>query len=539
MTAFDASPVIAGLRGFQQRTVEHVMAQFDRPGSRRRFLVSDETGLGKSLVARGVIARTIEKLQDEPGRSQINVVYVCSNSDLAAQNLSRLDVTGGHHQGIPSRLSLLAKYTRELQPDLDVNGVKVNLVSFTPGTSFRTGRQFGRAEERALLFLLLREAVNLTGWNRHAALVLLQGQVTSRENFEYRVDELAYTLDGPPDPVIADRFLTACQGNGLLATFTEVIDRLGRKRDVPAEMADEIHQLISDLRGELARAGLSVLSPDLVILDEFQRFPELLDASTPPGELADQLFSYSGARVLLLSATPYQPFTYAEESGDDHHRDFLRTVSFLDPEISDQVAHDLGEYRTAATQGRPVAELAVRVRARLLQVMSRSERPVGIAGGMLSEHVEVVEDLSATDLLDYVALQQLSSLVKGDVSLEYWKSTPYFANFCEGYKLSEQLKKRLKGDDAESIRPAVNALARLDPAVASGTGEVDLGNSKLRALARQTVDAGWWQLLWMPPSLPYLEPRGPYAESWAQGITKRLVFSSWGAPPSALARVLR
>jgi hypothetical protein len=146
MTTFDAGPVISGLKGFQQRTVEHVMTQFDRSRSRRRFLVSDETGLGKSLVARGVIARTIEKLQAEPGRKQINVVYVCSNSDLAAQNLSRLDVTGGRHKGIPSRLSLLAKYTRELQPDLDAGGVKVNLVSFTPGTSFHTGHQSGQVE---------------------------------------------------------------------------------------------------------------------------------------------------------------------------------------------------------------------------------------------------------------------------------------------------------------------------------------------------------------------------------------------------------
>lgn len=538
MTDFDADPVIAGLKGFQQRTVEHVMAQFGRPSSRRRFLVSDETGLGKSLVARGVIARTIEKLQHEPGRRQINVVYVCSNSDLAAQNLSRLDVTGGRHKGIPSRLSLLAKYTKELQPDLDVGGVQVNLVSFTPGTSFRTGHQSGQVQERALLFLLLDSVVDLSGWNRHAALVLLRGTVGSREMFEYRIAELEAELDGPPDPGISNLFLTACHQDGLIATFTDQLKHLGRRRDVPDDMAEEVRKLIAGMRRELARAGLTVLNPDLVILDEFQRFPELLNASTAPGELADQLFSYPNTRVLLLSATPYKPFTYAEESGDDHHRDFLRTITFLDPEVTDQAAQDLTEYRTAATHGRPVAELASRLRTTLLQVMSRNERPVGVAGGMLSEHVNEVDDLSATDLLDYVALQRLSGLVMGDVSLEYWKSTPYFANFCDGYKLSEQLKKRLKGGDADSLRPAVQALARLDPTAASGTGEVDLGNGKLRALARQTVDAGWWQLLWMPPSMPYLKPSGPYAEPWAQGITKRLVFSSWSATPTAIASLL-
>jgi len=43
----------------------------DRPVLRpreptRRFLVADETGLGKSVVARGVIAKTLERLQDDP-----------------------------------------------------------------------------------------------------------------------------------------------------------------------------------------------------------------------------------------------------------------------------------------------------------------------------------------------------------------------------------------------------------------------------------------------------------------------------------------
>jgi len=538
MTTFDAGPIMAGLTGFQRRSVEHVMDRFHGADPRRRFLVADETGLGKSLVARGVIARTIETLQHERGRKQINLVYVCSNTDLATQNLSRLDVTGGKHRAVPSRLSLLAKYSRELQPDLEVDGVAVNLVSFTPGTSFGKGHQSGQVQERALLFLLLSTIVDLTGWNRRAALVLLRGTVGSTTTFDQRISELTAELAGPPDPRISDVFLAKCQKQGLITTFESLLVRLGRRHDVPGDMADEVRGLISDMRGILARVGLSVLNPDLVILDEFQRFPELLDVSTPPGELADQLFSHPGARVLLLSATPYKPFTYAEESGDDHHADFVRTLQFLDPAVAAEVSEDLAAYRRAATQGGQVTELAASLRATLLRVMSRSERPAGVAGRMLTEHLDVVDDLSASDLLDYVGLQRLSTLVKGDVSLEYWKSTPYFANFCDGYALSEQLKKQLKGPDGETLRPAIEALTLLDRDAATGTGEVNLGNGKLRSLARQTVDAGWWQLLWMPPSLPYLEPSGPYAEPWAAGMTKRLVFSSWTATPTAIASLL-
>ena len=80
-------------------------------------------------------------------------------------------------------------------------------------------------------------------------------------------------------------------------------------------------------------SGLRALQPDLVILDEFQRFRDLLDVETSSeaAELANDLFKQPDAHVLLLSATPYKPFTYAEEAASDvgHYADFLKTLQFL------------------------------------------------------------------------------------------------------------------------------------------------------------------------------------------------------------------
>ena len=54
----------------------------------KRFLVADEVGLGKTMVAKGVIARTVEHLRDTGKR--IDIVYICSNSQIARQTgLSR------------------------------------------------------------------------------------------------------------------------------------------------------------------------------------------------------------------------------------------------------------------------------------------------------------------------------------------------------------------------------------------------------------------------------------------------------------------
>lgn len=47
---------------------------------------------------------------------------------------------------------------------------------------------------------------------------------------------------------------------------------------------------------------------------------------------------------------------------------------------------------------------------------------------------------------------------------------------------------------------------------------------------------GLWRLLWMPPSLPYWRPEGPYAI--AGEATKTLVFSAWNVVPDALASLL-
>jgi hypothetical protein len=94
MNGYDAAPVLAGLKDFQRATVEHVIRRlYTDQTATRRFLVADETGLGKSVVARGVIARALQHLQDDDSVQRIDVVYVCSNADIAAQNIARLRVT--------------------------------------------------------------------------------------------------------------------------------------------------------------------------------------------------------------------------------------------------------------------------------------------------------------------------------------------------------------------------------------------------------------------------------------------------------------
>ena len=84
------------------------------------------------MVAKGVIARTVEHLWDTDKR--IDIVYICSNGQIARQNLSRLNVVGGSEVKHADRLTLLPRVIRNLR------GQQVNFVSFTPGTSFKVGQ---------------------------------------------------------------------------------------------------------------------------------------------------------------------------------------------------------------------------------------------------------------------------------------------------------------------------------------------------------------------------------------------------------------
>jgi hypothetical protein len=549
MTRFDATSSLATLADFQLATVDHVVRRMHHDQNRtRRFLVADETGLGKSLVARGVVARTIELLQDDPSVRRIDIVYVCSNSDIARQNVKRLDVIGQQH-AIASRLTLLARGARHLDGEPVAAHKAVNLVSFTPGTLPGNSWQTGTLDERALIHVMLSDHFHLDWPDRRSSMLLLQGTVTKLTTVEAKVewtrDEAA--RNGGVEPSIAREFIHGSRVHGLLKEYRYYLDLTrGRRTRLPEYVAERASDLIGRLRTELARASVHALEPDLIILDEFQRFRDLLDpaATSESADLARTLFEFGDARVLLLSATPIKAFTLAEDAaaGEDHERDlrkildFLAAGSSLDPTT---IATDLADYRRCAVNGLPVESSRQRVEASLTSVMCRTERPrVGVQG-MLAEEDHPVGPIPADDLTSWVALHRLAGEIDAPITLEYWKSAPYFANFLDGYKLGDQLRRRLHdGSSTDGLRDALRRVQTLDHVAVERREVIDLGNARLRALADQTIGRALHELLWVPPSLPYHALDGPYRDIDPVDCSKQLLFSSWAATPTAVAALL-
>ena len=150
--------VLGGLKDFQRDTVEYVYQRLFLDADRqRRFLIADEVCLGKTLVARGLIAKAIDHLWDKVER--IDVIYICSNAGIARQNINRLNVTGEANFEIASRITLLPVTIRDLKHR------KLNFISFTPGTSFDLKSSLGQMDERALIYWLLTRAWKIR-WTR-------------------------------------------------------------------------------------------------------------------------------------------------------------------------------------------------------------------------------------------------------------------------------------------------------------------------------------------------------------------------------------
>ena len=555
MTAPDEAPAgLAHLKDFQRLTVETV---FERLwGSQDpvlRFLVADEVGLGKTLVARGLVEKTIQHLQRHD-EERIDIVYICSNRQIAQQNLRRLHDGVGVRIPHADRLTLLPTVLQQMQQPREAGEPAVNIISFTPGTSFHLRSNGGSAEERALLHVLLeqlwgRDAVSGKKW----AQFFRAGASLERMSRErWRVDRSALTEEVVCS--FAEQLeRSTFNSQPLLEALQETVDRfrwLRRGARVPTRVSQRRYHLIGRLRQSLAKACIGHLDPDLVILDEFQRFNSLLDGDDEASLLAQRLLgdetidasaTRTQTRVLMLSATPFKMYTLPDEpEGDDHYRDFTRTITFLaGSERADAVRLAMKDMRAALLAGDHERAVAAkdRAEAELRRVMCRTER-LAISedrDGMLRSNDSLSVEMTADDVRDYTAQSAVASAVGSPDVMEYWRSAPYVYELMEKYQV-----KRLIENDLDAGGGTVG------PLLSSKVGDkqiqryepLDLANPKLRWLANDVLSPGAWQVAWLPASLPYYSPGGPYTADGLSGFTKRLVFSAWNVAPKGIATML-
>ena len=536
-----AEVVFGGLKDFQKRTAEYAFQRlFKAADSTRRFLIADEVGLGKTLVAGGVIGLAVEHLRalDIP---RVDVIYICSNQAIARQNVNRIKhLLGIETEPLASRITLLPHRLKTLENP-------VNLIALTPGTSFNSASAEGVIEERIILYRMLRHAWGASvGVRRNVFLGGLQS-VDRFRDYERWIPERQI------DSGIMQRFATAVGdiGSPLQQEFLDLSDALARNRT--GETLARRRRFVSGLRRLLANACLDAMEPDLVILDEFQRFRELLNPDTESGELAQRLFEYEDShtkvRTMLLSATPYKMYTVSHEVDDDHYRDFLNTVEFLqgpagsvEPleeslrQFRAQLPRVAGEGGFGVEATKRLSGHRNRIQKELTRVMSRTERrSVDMVGDPMLAVMDLPVELDSEDVEAYLSARDIAAAAGAPGIMEYWKSTPYLLSFMEQYRLADRVQRAVlsepRGEVAQIIENGVGLQLPRQSAVERS--EINGGNGRMRAFLNDLHESGLHGLLWLPPLLAGHE-LGPDFQR-ARAATKRLVFSSWTMVPRAVS----
>ena len=547
--------VMSGLKDFQRATVERIDRLY-RQGQ-KRILVSDEVGLGKTLIARGVIAK-LAQLQKERQDDLVRVVYVCSNSAIADQNLEKLMISSDVSREAvgTSRLSMQHLNIFMQESDLKLYKSYVQLIPLTPDTSFRMTSGTGSADERALMYAILRRSHLFDGFQKQLNVAMMDWATKGWEYYRNRYEEnvlecerqtngryLSYMLPRVEHALVCSRE----EEDTYLEQMKELFGRIRMSGNIRVNHND----ILGKLRIVFAQISLDKLEPDLVIMDEFQRFKFLIDCdeASDTGMLASRFFNSDSVRMLLLSATPYKMYSTLDEidenQTDEHYQEFLEVMHFLNgSEVEDEKFRTVWNHYSVKLKELSQGDFTIlqakqEAEDSLYSHICRTERISASEGAdMIDAHeVKTPVKVEPRDITSYLQAQKLLDEIglSGHVPVDYIKSCPYLLSFMQKYKLKEDIEKyfRRNPEQVGKLNRDALWLKRQD---FMHYGPIDPGNARLADVMAHAFADGADKLLWVPPSRPYYAPGGVYSE--AEHFTKMLIFSSWEMVPRMLSCML-
>jgi len=590
---------LSGLKDFQLKTVDYVYEQLYK-NNRNKMLIADEVGLGKTIVAKGLVAKAFSEFKPTSKNKTFDVIYVCSNQTLAKQNLKKLNFTGDYnvidYSSDDDRLTSLAY--ESLKTDCKI---PLRIKAFTPATSFDSKIHPGRANERVLLYRLLYRYKDIEPnkeclkWilkdNRRMSDANWDKYIKDAEEFDRRLEQ---NLQLDPNSwvrrkiradvyyrfrkelakeVKPENFPHLFKAAKLTypVKYWSLIIRLCRS-DVNRDNYHNYYfskQLIGSLRFILSRICMEYLSADIFILDEFQRYKQLIENPkseeeiTPAIELARDIFTFSNSKILMLSATPFKPYTndFDESNGEEHFKEFNSVLRFLLSEKNEDFWIDYEKDRreffkilynqvNSENKVKEAKVLKKKIENLYRNGMVRTERLLVSKDkdALIKQVSKNPLNIRDDDINDFIAFDHVTLLLNKKhktslpVPLEYIKSSPYSLSFLDGYQHKQKLKQYILEDeelfnllqktknvwlDREDIRlyrPLIPAKGKSFP------------NAKIRLLIDETFKNDGWRYLWVPPSVPYYGFHGAFKNS--NGFSKTLIFSSWKMVPRMIASVV-
>ncbi len=535
------------VKDFQRATAERILHIY-KDLDHRRVLLADEVGLGKTFVAKQVI-NLVREWHKEKKDDFFKVVYICSNANIADQNIEKLGVE--NRMSISeSRLSMQHLYIKLAEKDIakqhNEGEMPESIIPLTPSTSFRFYSAQGTANERALMCNILCR----------------QPQFYSYQD-------------------VLDDFLRCGvkYWTELINSYNEKIERCGE--DYLQDMHDKLQSKLTDeiisqvldyaqngcdyreraaiintLRRIFAEISIDMLDPDLVIMDEFQRFNSLLEqGDDEQSMLANKFFDNerSNTKILLLSATPYKLYSTLEELNtdgmDEHYQDFMKVMDFLlaTKDKTNQFKL-LWQSYSSALKRTEVVDLSPLITAKktaeeaLYSVMCRTER---FNSGIIDDSRVSDVEVQSEDILSFAECQNLMDYLSecnpktrlGNVPMEYVKSSPYLLSFMDKYELKKRIVSALQRTDAKDVCK-LDALL-LSKFVINNYRPISPASGKLKSLHDLVFGAHHEKkahlMLWVPASNPYYKAGRLFESEDAKNFSKLILFSSWEMVPRMIS----
>ena len=520
--------ILSELKDFQRATTERCFDLFK--SGQRRVLVADEVGLGKTLIARGVIAK-LANYHEQTGDDLFKVLYICSNSSIANQNIRKLIIYDSVTvDGVSdTRLSMQHLKIFEQENDPEIKAGYIQLIPLTPATSLNITGGSGEARERALIYAILRR---LPAFADHTEQLMEFLTQWATKGFAYWVNEMERRV------MECDNKTNGAYLHSILSDVTKEITD-----DLIQSVLNEEYDSIARLREMFALISIRRLNPDLVIMDEFQRFRELITASphSEVGILTDAFLKGKQTNTLLLSATPYKLYQTLEEavgSGtDEHYQEFLELIRFLfdNDERIERFEATWDSYssslREVTTEFGTLINIKQKAENEMYDGICRTERL------LIESKTSFIDDsmtktplsIEAADIVSFMEADSVNDTVR--IPVEYVKSCPYLLSFMDHYKYKSDLK-RLK----PKLKPQARKHLFVDERKLRDFEPLPPNNARLEKLTQIAFSDNASMLLWIPPSIPYYQPEGVFRGK--EGFSKILVFSAWEMVPRMIACML-
>ena len=532
--------IMSELKDFQRKTVERIDTLF-RQGQ-DRVLVADEVGLGKTMIAKGVLSK-LAILRHQEGDDLVRVTYICSNQTIAKQNLIKLKIGDARIDDISdTRLSMQHLKVTQQEVFATHNNQYVQLIPLTPNTSFQTtGTARGTVRERALMFVILAgmDGIDAKALEKVMSYGALRAWPYWLDKYRTAVNECHNEKEEYPDNIR--------QQIKEYDAFRQLQEYLDGKSTI------EEKKVIADLRQMFALISVGMLNPDLVIMDEFQRFQFMINHAQGETGILVRKFMRSQSdkiedkvRVLLLSATPYKLYNTLEEVGDannnESYQEFLSVMHFLQEGHNTSFDSMWGRYSKCLKElkedKQSLENLAIEtlmVEDALYQNMCRTERLSVMDNGDFVDDSSKDKALaiSESDIKSYKAARRVVEAIGGgrQLPIDYVKSCPYLLSFMQNYELKRHIVEYYKRHPNEVDNCYSDMLwMKQRP----GYKKLPVTNARLERLMQELfASTGNELLLWVPPSMPYYESEGVFKDK--QNFSKIIAFSSWEMVPRMIS----